>query len=362
MKTVSPELAAHLAGAALTLATCWKIERRDGTILGFTSHDRDLVFDLADGDGPVSYVAASGFTRSNIAGVAGFAADNLDVEGVLDSAAIAVADLRAGRYDFAEIKVFEVNYKALNQGALKLRRGQVGQVRAEGQVFVAELRGLADRYSQEIGEIYSPSCRADLGDGHCGVRLSPPIWQASTAYTLRQVRDAATGSVVRPTVFNDRQFRCVQTGTSDISEPVWNLPLGAQTTDGSVTWEAERALAIEATVATVTDNRGFTLTYGGDAPDALMTGGVLTFTGIGNPPPANLDLKMEVKSWLLATKAITLFLPMPFDVSPGDSVSVSAGCDKSLAVCRATFDNVLNFRGEPFVPGNDLLFRTPDAR
>ena len=52
MKTVSPELAAHLAGAALTLATCWKIERRDGAILGFTSHDRDLVFDLADGGGP----------------------------------------------------------------------------------------------------------------------------------------------------------------------------------------------------------------------------------------------------------------------------------------------------------------------
>ncbi len=362
MKTISPELTAHLAGAALTLATCWKIERRDGVVLGFTSHDRDLTFDLLDGGGPLAYVAASGFTRSNIAGLAGFAADNLDVEGVLDSAAITLEDLRAGRYDFAEIKVFEVNYTDLGQGALKLRRGQVGQTRAEGQVFVAELRGLAERYSQEIGELYSPSCRADLGDERCGVRLPPPAWQASTAYTLPQVRDAGTGSVVRPSAFNDRHFRCVQAGASGGAEPAWNLSLGGQTLDGGAIWETGRALTIEATVAAVTDNRAFTLSYGGDAPDALLTGGVLTFTALASPAPANLDLKMEVKSWNLAAKAMTLFLPMPFDVAPGDSVSISAGCDKSLAVCRDTFDNLLNFRGEPYVPGNDLLLRTPDAR
>ncbi len=117
-----------------------------------------------------------------------------------------------------------------------------------------------------------------------------------------------------------------------------------------------------AVTSSVTDKRSFTLNYTGDAPDALMTEGVLTFTGIGSPPPANLDLKMEVKSWVLATRTVTLFLPMPFDISPSDTLSISAGCDKSLAVCRATFDNVLNFRGEPYVPGNDLLFRTPDAR
>lgn len=250
----------------------------------------------------------------------------------------------------------------MSQGALKLRRGQVGQVRAEGQLFVAELRGLIDRYAQEIGELASPSCRADLGDGRCKVRLLPPIWQASTAYTARQVRDAGTGAVVRPSTYNDRQFRCTQGGTSGASEPAWNMTLGGQTNDGGVLWQTERGLTIEATVAGVTDNRTFTLSYAGDAPDALLTGGLVSFTGGASPPPANLGLKMEVKSWVLSTRALTLFLPMPFDVVPGDSLNVSAGCDKSLAVCRDSFDNILNFRGEPYVPGNDLLFRTPDAR
>jgi len=115
-------------------------------------------------------------------------------------------------------------------------------------------------------------------------------------------------------------------------------------------------------VQNVTDNRTFTLAYGGDAPDGLLTGGLITFTGDASPQPSNLGLKMEVKSWVLSSRTLNLFLPMPFDVAPDDSVTVAAGCDKSLAVCRDTFDNLLNFRGEPYVPGNDLLFRTPDAR
>ena len=362
MKSISPGLAAHLAGAALTLATCWKVTRGDGTVLGFTAHDRDIVLDLGDGDGAVTYMAATGFTRTSIESAAGLAADNLDVEGILDSSAITAADLRAGRYDFAEVKVFEVNTADPAQGVLKLRRGHVGEVRAEGSLFVAELRGLIERYGQEIGELYSASCRADLGDGRCKVRLDPPAWQPITAYTLRETRDAATGSVVRPSAFNDRHFKCVQAGTSGSGEPVWATALGGQTLDGGVIWEAIRALTVEATVASVTDNREFTLTYGGDAPDALLTGGLITFLDTVSPTPANAGLKMEVKSWSLATKTITLFLPMPFDVTVGDPVTLQAGCDKSLAVCRDTFDNVDNFRGEPFVPGNDLLFRTPDAR
>ena len=43
MKTLSPALAAHMDGEVTTLATCWKLKRRDGVILGFTDHDTDVV-------------------------------------------------------------------------------------------------------------------------------------------------------------------------------------------------------------------------------------------------------------------------------------------------------------------------------
>ncbi len=44
--------------------------------------------------------------------------------------------------------------------------------------------------------------------------------------------------------------------------------------------------------------------------------------------------------------------------SPG-RVELIEGCDKSLASCGARFGNVLNFRGEPYLPGTDLLTRYP---
>ena len=40
MKTLSPALQAHLDSGATTLAWCWRIERADGVVFGFTDHDR----------------------------------------------------------------------------------------------------------------------------------------------------------------------------------------------------------------------------------------------------------------------------------------------------------------------------------
>jgi uncharacterized phage protein (TIGR02218 family) len=40
----------------------------------------------------------------------------------------------------------------------------------------------------------------------------------------------------------------------------------------------------------------------------------------------------------------------------GDVFSVVAGCDKTFATCKAKFDNALNFRGFPHLPGNDAAY------
>lgn len=48
-------------------------------------------------------------------------------------------------------------------------------------------------------------------------------------------------------------------------------------------------------------------------------------------------------------------------VAAGDLVELIEGCDKSLASCTARFGNAANFRGEPYLPGIDLLTRYPGA-
>jgi uncharacterized phage protein (TIGR02218 family) len=136
VKTISAAFAQHLAGEVTTLATCWRITRRDGVVLGFTDHVRDLEVD------GITYKAASGYTRAAVRSTADLAVDNLDVESVFADDGITEQDLRTGRYDFAEVRMFLVNYEDLAQGVLKLRRGWLGQVEIRDGIYVAELRGM----------------------------------------------------------------------------------------------------------------------------------------------------------------------------------------------------------------------------
>ncbi len=47
--------------------------------------------------------------------------------------------------------------------------------------------------------------------------------------------------------------------------------------------------------------------------------------------------------------------------APGDHVQLVAGCDKRAETCRNKFNNFLNFRGFPHVPGEDWLTAYPRA-
>lgn len=48
-------------------------------------------------------------------------------------------------------------------------------------------------------------------------------------------------------------------------------------------------------------------------------------------------------------------------VESGTVVSLREGCDKRFETCTGRFGNAENFRGEPHLPGNDLLTRYPGA-
>lgn len=44
----------------------------------------------------------------------------------------------------------------------------------------------------------------------------------------------------------------------------------------------------------------------------------------------------------------------------GDEIELVAGCDKRASICRTKFDNFLNFRGFPHIPGEDWLRAGPN--
>lgn len=166
MKPITPELLTHLQSEVTSLATCWKLTRRDALVMGFTSHDCDIIFD------GVAYLSANGFAPVKLVSNSDFSADIMQLEGAVDGEVITEADIKAGIYDYAEIEVFMVNYNDLTQGKMSLRTGWLGEMKYGNGRFSAEMYGLTQSFAQVIGELYSPSCRAKLGDARCGLDIA----------------------------------------------------------------------------------------------------------------------------------------------------------------------------------------------
>ena len=119
-----------LDGDLTTLAFCWRIDRRDGVSLGFTSHDRDLAIE------GLTYSAAPGVTPSAISLSDGFDVDTLEVAGALTHDAITDADLAAGRWDGAAVRLFATDWRDTTQ-SLPLTRGLLGEVSLKDGAFTA---------------------------------------------------------------------------------------------------------------------------------------------------------------------------------------------------------------------------------
>jgi uncharacterized phage protein (TIGR02218 family) len=260
--------------ALATAAFCWRIERRDGVTLGFTSHDRDL--DV----GGLRYRSAPGILPSAIVLSTGFEIDRLDVKGALTSSAIREDDLAAGRWDGAAVAVSIVDWADQAAAALPIVRGELGDVSARGSGFEAELCGPAAALERAVVEQTSPECRAQLGDKRCRVDMA--------------ARVRATRLVAVP---------------AESEVEVESAPAGEAHRYGRLRWMSGRNSGLVCGIAT------------SDGP------------------------------------LLTLRDPPRFPAAPGDLVEIAEGCDKSLATCSGRFGNAVNFRGEPHLPGVDLLTR-----
>jgi uncharacterized phage protein (TIGR02218 family) len=190
-------LQAHLARGSTTLARAWAIARSDGAVLGFTDHDRDLEFE------GIRFRADSGLTARALQQTTGLAVDNTEAAGALSDAALTEADLMAGRYDGAELRIWWVNWADVSERLLQFR-GTLGEVAREGRAFRAELRGLSEPLGQPGGRVFQAACTAVLGDAACGVDTAQPGY--SVEVSVEAVEDAVRFRLAGLAGFDDRWF------------------------------------------------------------------------------------------------------------------------------------------------------------
>lgn len=255
------------------LALCWRLVRRDGVALGFTSHDAPL---LVDG---LVHLARPGMTPSAVVLGDGLDADDLEVAGALSAGALTAGDLLAGRWDGAQVQLFLVDWRDPAGGRHVLARGTLGEVAVgEGADagFTAELVGPGAALAAAAVETCSPECRAELGDARC---------RASLRGRERMVMLAQA-----------KPNRVRVDGISAADHVQGSLLV----LDGAAAGLARRVIADDG-------------------------------------------------EWLLIDE--------PLALAAGSRVLMREGCDKRFATCRDRFGNAANFRGEPHVPGADLLTR-----
>jgi len=212
MRTFEAGFAGHIASGATTLATCWRITRKDGAVLGFTDHDEPLRFDGTD------FLPAHGLDGGEAGGRLGPQVDTAEVAGIITSDAIAEDDITVGRYDGAMVETFRVNWRDETQRAL-LSRDTIGEITREDGRFRAELRSGQQALNVARGRIYQALCDAELGDARCGIDLDDAAYKADA--NVAEVNDC---------------FRLTLNGLGDFAEGWFAF--------GTATWSGGRRVGL----------------------------------------------------------------------------------------------------------------------
>jgi len=205
-------------------------------------------------------------------------------------------DVLNGKWDGAKVQVLVTCWDDTDFGQWIVHEGDLGEFESYQNYFKAESRGYMARLNNEVGPATSRLCRVkEFRDSECGHTAST-VSVGGTSYNVVNSMTVAT--------VNDRV-----TLTLNASAGTANNPPSTFFDSGFI--------AVSSTAVDLgTLKRGIL--------DHTYNGGV--------------------------SHTITLQQPFPFTVTVGDVFNLVAGCNRTIDDCLL-YDNVVNFRGEPYIPG-----------
>lgn len=302
MKTASPALVAHLAtgGRAALLV---KITRQDGTVIRLTEANRDIAFPSGVWPSTMipsvvgTYAAAAGFERSNLS-----------------------ADV------------------STNPGSFEIT------VPFDSTTPVTPLDVRAGAY--DLARTLVVVCNPD------DLTMGGMIVPGGMVGTLTPVDHELKIEILGLAEYLNR-------GIIDSVYPKCGVDFADLHTDNLCKLDPA-GFTVTGTVTAVADPTGtFTILNASALAVGHFGEGEITFaTGL------NTGFKLEVRTAALISGLsfqIQLKFPAPAAIQVGDTYSILAGCDKTLADCQL-YSNVINMRAALFVSGLDALVATPDTQ
>lgn len=70
----------------------------------------------------------------------------------------------------------------------------------------------------------------------------------------------------------------------------------------------------------------------------------------------NSGFRRTVKAYLNASGKVEFSLPLPIAPTLGDTFIIYPGCNRTMEVCSDKFDNLLSYKGYPWVPKPELIY------
>ena len=170
MKIIPPNTDAGIQDG--TIATCIKLSTKDGTVFGFTDHDRML----EDSSG-TQYIPTPGLSQINMNQRDNAEVSNQELTGawVID---LDDDDLAAGKFDEAEFLIFMTNWNILTDGyiitdQLTKMKGNTGVLQWSEDGFRVDVHSSMKKLGSSVGSVTTAQCRhllfgqfiGDMDDG-----------------------------------------------------------------------------------------------------------------------------------------------------------------------------------------------------
>jgi uncharacterized phage protein (TIGR02218 family) len=277
-----------LDSGVTTLAVCWQVTRTDDVVIRGTEHDRDITIDSS----PASPYAGTYAARAGITGSDVRSTSDMSVDNM---------EVTGALHTFGDVSLVDLTAADIEAGLLD---------------DAAVVLFFVNWESPNDGQIV-------LRTGNIGEITRTAEGQYRTE--LRGLAQRLSQSIVK----------------------TYGSSCDAELGDSRCTVNVA-ALTLTGTVTVATSNREFVATLSGGHTVGAFDGGLVTWTS-GDNDTFSMEVRREDGSPIGGYR---LYLPMPRDIQVGDTFTIRPGCDKSAAMCKGAYSNLVNFRGHgAWVPG-----------